>query len=96
MYTDGMFWCGPALVKQMVAFAEECDELYREESCIYGDFLACMGTLPVEEKMYCRETSIASTLKRNISSRFQSTRLEVVVLERSHFYHLGTMPECEN
>lgn len=89
-----MFWCGPALVKQMIAFAKSCQGLYETETCIYGDFLACMGTRPAEEKLYWQEISVASQLKRNIASHFQATHLEILVLEQSCFYHLGTMSEC--
>lgn len=35
------------------------------------------------------------TVKRNIASHFGETPLNILVLERSHFYHLGTMPECK-
>lgn len=91
-----MFCCGPDVVKKMVAFAQECSsDLYKEETCIYGDFLACMGTRPAEEKLYWREISATSAIKRRIAEYFQETRLDILVLEKSRFYHLGTMPECK-
>lgn len=95
MYTDSMFWCGPELVKKMVTFAEENGDLYRTETCIYGDFLACMGSRPAEEKLYLKSTSDSSTIKGKIASHFGETPLNIMVLEQSHFYHLGTMPECK-
>ena len=91
-----MFWCGTGLVRKMVAFAEECEDLYCNETCIYGDFLACMGSCPTEEKIYWKNISTASTIKQKIASHFGETSLNILVLERSHFYHLGTMPECKN
>ncbi len=95
VYTDSMFWCGPDLVKKMMAFATECKDLYSVETCIYGDFLACMGARPVEQKLYLRTMSTASPLKQKIANYFGETPLSILVLERSHFYHLGTMPECK-
>jgi hypothetical protein len=95
VYTDSMFWCGPGLVRKMVAFAEECEDLYRNETCIYGDFLACMGSRPAEQKLYWKNVSNSSAIKRKIASNFGDTSLNILILERSHFYHLGTMPECK-
>ena len=88
-----MFWCGPGTVRKMVTFAEECEDLYRCETCIYGDFLACMGSRPTKEKLYWK--NISSTIKREIASHFGETSLDILILEQSHFYHLGTMPECK-
>ncbi|XP_057377678.1 fucose-1-phosphate guanylyltransferase-like [Daphnia carinata] len=93
VYTDSMFWCGPGLVKKMVTFAQENSDLYSTETCIYGDFLACMGSRPAEEKLYLKSTSVSSTIKGKIASHFGETPLNIMVLERSKFYHLGTMPE---
>ena len=95
VYTDSMFCCSPNVVRTMVAFAQECPGLYGEETCIYGDFLASMGTLPADEKLYWREISVTSAVKRRIAEYFQDTRLDILVLEKSRFYHLGTMPECK-
>ena len=96
VYTDSMFCCGPGLVRNMVDFARECDDLYQNETCIYGDFLACMGTRPVEEKLYFQEVMSSSVVKRSIAIRFHSTPINILVLEQSRFHHLGTMPECKS
>lgn len=93
MYTDSMFWCGPGLVRKMVSFALENEDLYKSETCIYGDFLACMGSRSSEEKIYWKNTT--PSIKRDIASRFGETPLNIIVLEKSSFYHLGTMPECK-
>lgn len=89
-----MFWCRPALVRKMVGFALECDDLYTTETCIYGDFLACMGTCPTENKLYWNNLTNSTTAKRKIANQFGTTPLHIMILENSHFYHLGTMPEC--
>ena len=94
VYTDSMFWCGPDLVKSMVEFAEQTkDELYQTETCIYGDFLACMGTCKSEEKLFWKKTSMAAPMKTKMANHFQSTPLSILVLEKSKFYHIGTMSE---
>lgn len=90
-----MFWCKPKLVRKMVRFALECGDLYSTETCIYGDFLACMGTRPNEEKRYMHNLANVAPIKRKIADYFGRTPLNVLVLESSHFYHLGTMPECK-
>lgn len=95
VYTDSMFWCRPKLVSKMVRFALECEDLYSTETCIYGDFLACMGTCPIEEKRYMNNLTNLNPIKRKIAEFFGETPLNVLVLESSHFYHLGTMPECK-
>lgn len=88
-----MFCCGPDLVRKMVAFAHDCADLYTTETCIYGDFLACMGT--AEEKLYFQEISSSSVVKQSIANTFSRTPLDILVLEQSRFHHLGTMPECK-
>jgi len=94
VYTDSMFWCGPDLVKKMVQFAEEHkDDLYRTETCIYGDFLVCMGTRQTEEKLFWGKLPPSGSIKRKIADSFHSSPLSVLVLEKSKFYHLGTMSE---
>ena len=90
-----MFWCGPNLVKKMLAFAEECEDLYSVETCIYGDFLACMGSRPSERKLYFETISAVSPIKKKIGYYFGETPFNVLVLDSSSFFHLGTMPECE-
>ena len=94
VYTDSMFWCGPDLVKSMLEFAEQNkDELYKTETCIYGDFMACMGSRKREEKLYWKKISAAAPIKTKIANHFQCSPLSVLVLEKSKFYHIGTMPE---
>lgn len=77
----------------MVAFALENEDIYKSETCIYGDFLACMGSRSSEEKLYWK--NITPSIKHDIASRFSETPLNILVLEQSYFYHLGTMPECK-
>lgn len=94
-YTDSMFFCYPELVKKMSAFAREHGkELYSEETCIYGDFLACMGSRSEEDKLYYKRS--LSTVKQTIADRFSRTKAQVLVLHHSRFIHLGTMPECKS
>lgn len=94
VYTDSMFWCGPNLVKSMVQFAEENkDELYKTETCIYGDFLASMGTCKPEEKLFWKKTSADASINMKMATHFQNSPLSILILEKSKFFHLGTMPE---
>lgn len=76
-------------------FAHEHDDLYRIETCIYGDFLACMGIRSVEEKWYSKSLPLGSTVKQIIANTFGATPIKILVLQQSKFYHLGTMPECK-
>lgn len=96
MYTDSMFFCAPPLVKKMVAFVRErSKDIYSEETCIYGDFLACMGTRPEQNKLYFEKVCSSSEIKRGVAERFCHTNLKILVLHQSRFIHLGTMPECK-
>lgn len=88
-----MFWCGPDLVKKMVKFSKECRDIYLTETCIFGDFLACMGSRPAKDKFYLQKISCNSKIKQDIAANFQDTPLNIVVLEKSKFFHLGTMEE---
>lgn len=89
-----MFWCRPKLVQKMVTFALESADLYNTETCIYGNFLASMGTRSTKDKLYWN--TITPGIKYKIATHFADTPISTIVLERSRFYHLGTMPECKH
>ena len=93
VYTDSMFWCGPEIVQQLLEFVKDFRDIYKAEVCIYGDFLACMGTRPSDEKIYTTRVATTSPVKAEMSRKFQNAPLEIIVLEQSKFYHLGTMQE---
>ena len=93
VYTDSMFWCSPGMMRELVKFAVEYPDIYSTETCIYGDFLACMGQRPAREKIYCTKIAQTCPVKREIVRRFENNPLEVIVIEKSKFYHLGTMQE---
>lgn len=82
-------------------FAREFDtngELYKEESCIYADFLDCLVSLPEDERHASWAASVAgSSFKRLIADRFGGgkTSLDILVLEQSFYHDLGTMSLCE-
>ena len=55
--------------------------------------MACMGSRKREEKLYWKKISAAAPIKTKIANHFQCSPLSVLVLEKSKFYHIGTMPE---
>ena len=100
-YTDSMFWLGPELVKNLIEFVQEYKEdgvLFKEESCIYADFLDCFVTLPESDRHESWSESVSkSTVKRLIAKKFGEGRtpLEILVMEKSFYHDLGTMSLCK-
>ncbi|XP_062047532.1 fucose-1-phosphate guanylyltransferase [Lepus europaeus] len=97
VYTDSLFYMDHQSAKKLLAFYEEIGELNCEIDA-YGDFLQALG--PGATVEYTRNTSNVTKeeselvdVRQRIFHFLKGTPLNVVVLNNSKFYHLGTTEE---
>ena len=96
VYSDSAFWFHAKTTEKLVKLYKELDTL-ESEICIYGDFLTCLGER--ENKHYVENLYKAPTnkkdvlIKQKINESVGDTKLSVLSLHQSKFYHLGTTQE---
>ena len=97
VYSDSAFWLHAPTSNKLVKMYEEIGSL-DSESCIYGDFLTCLGQR--EDKYHVvqlykelNNNKDASDIRRKFNDKVGSTKLTVLSLHQSKFYHLGTTAE---
>ncbi|XP_006831099.1 PREDICTED: fucose-1-phosphate guanylyltransferase [Chrysochloris asiatica] len=97
VYTDSLFYMDHASMKKLLAFYEKIGPLNCEIDA-YGDFLQALG--PGATIEYTRNTSNVTKeeselidMRERIFYLLKGTSLNVVVLNNSKFYHIGTTEE---
>ncbi|KAM5256410.1 fucose-1-phosphate guanylyltransferase [Ctenodactylus gundi] len=97
VYTDSLFYMDHKSAKKLLAFYEEIGTLNCEIDA-YGDFLQALG--PGATVEYTRNTSNVTKeeselvdMRQRIFHLLKGTPLNVVVLNNSRFYHIGTTEE---
>lgn len=98
MYSDSAFWLHSATVGKLVKMVEEPGVL-DTESCIYGDFLTCLGQRSDKYHVVklCKELNnnkeTLFDIRKKFNDRVGNTKFSVLSLHQSKFYHLGTTQE---
>ncbi|XP_042808136.1 fucose-1-phosphate guanylyltransferase isoform X1 [Panthera leo] len=97
VYTDSLFYMDHKTAKKLLAFYEKIGTLNCEIDA-YGDFLQALG--PGATVEYTRNTSNVTKeeaeltdIRQRIFHLLKGTSLNVVVLNKSKFYHIGTTEE---
>lgn len=97
VYTDSLFYMDHKSAKKLLAFYEEVGTLNCEIDA-YGDFLQALG--PGATVEYTRNTSNVTKeeselvdMRQRIFYLLKGTSLNVIVLNNSKFYHIGTTEE---
>ncbi|NWR12379.1 FPGT guanylyltransferase, partial [Paradoxornis webbianus] len=97
VYTDSVFYMDHSTARQLLGFYKQVGTLCCEIDA-YGDFLQALG--PGATPDYTRNTSNVSRegpglvgVRQQLFSLLQGTPLNVIVLNNSQFYHIGTTQE---
>ncbi|NWT62029.1 FPGT guanylyltransferase, partial [Erythrocercus mccallii] len=97
VYTDSVFYMDHSTAKQLLGFYRQVGTLCCEIDA-YGDFLQALG--PGATPHYTKNTSDVSRedsalvgVRQQLYSLLQGTPLNVIVLNNSQFYHIGTTQE---
>uniref|UniRef100_A0A8C3WBB6 Fucose-1-phosphate guanylyltransferase n=1 Tax=Catagonus wagneri TaxID=51154 RepID=A0A8C3WBB6_9CETA len=97
VYTDSLFYMDHKTAKKLLAFYEKIGTLNCEIDA-YGDFLQALG--PGATVEYTRNTSDVTKeeselidTRQRIFHLLKGTSLNVIVLNNSKFYHIGTTKE---
>lgn len=97
VYTDSVFYMDQGTARQLLLFYKQMGTLGCEIDA-YGDFLQALG--PGATLDYTRNTSNVSkegsglvAVRQQLYSLLQGTALNVIVLNNSQFYHIGTTQE---
>lgn len=97
VYTDSTYYISHGTVETLLDLFQEIGPL-RSEIDAYGDFLQSLGmTATAEytnntEKVMMKEKDLVEVRKK-IFQHLRGTQLNVIILNESKFYHLGTMKE---
>ncbi|NXI99997.1 FPGT guanylyltransferase, partial [Psophia crepitans] len=97
VYTDSIFYMDHSIAKQLLAFYKQVGTLHCEIDA-YGDFLQALG--PGATPDYTKNTSNVTKegsqlveVRQKLYSLLKGTALNVIVLNNSKFYHIGTTQE---
>ncbi|KAM6079558.1 fucose-1-phosphate guanylyltransferase isoform 3-T3 [Theristicus caerulescens] len=97
VYTDSIFYMDHSIAKQLLTFYKQMGTLCCEIDA-YGDFLQALG--PGATQDYTENTSNVTKeesqlveVRQKLYSLLKGTTLNVIVLNNSKFYHIGTTQE---
>ncbi|XP_052656671.1 fucose-1-phosphate guanylyltransferase [Harpia harpyja] len=97
VYTDSIFYIDHSIAKQLLTFYKQMGTLCCEIDA-YGDFLQALG--PGATQDYTKNTNNVTTeesqlveVRQKLYSLLKGTALNVIVLNNSKFYHIGTTQE---
>lgn len=97
VYTDSIFYMDHSVAKQLLTFYKQMGTLCCEIDA-YGDFLQALG--PGATQDYTKNTSNVTQeksrlveVRQKLYSLLKGTALNVIVLNNSKFYHIGTTQE---
>ena len=98
VYTDSVFFVDWRTAKNLYDFSQQIQPIDCEIDA-YGDFLQALG--PEASADYTenvsnvtKETSSLISKRKKIFKFLKGTQLNVLLLNESKFYHLGTIMEC--
>ena len=98
VYTDSVFFVDWRTAKNLYDFSQQIQPIDCEIDA-YGDFLQALG--PEASADYTKnvanvtkETSSLISKRKKIFEFLKGTQLNVLSLNESKFYHLGTTMEC--
>ena len=98
VYTDSVFFVDWRTAKNLYDFSQQIQPIDCEIDA-YGDFLQALG--PEASADYTKnvanvtkETSSLISKRKKIFEFLKGTQLNVLLLNESKFYHLGTTMEC--
>ncbi|NXE25289.1 FPGT guanylyltransferase, partial [Ardeotis kori] len=98
VYTDSIFYIDHSIAKQLLTFYKQMGTLCCEIDA-YGDFLQALG--PGATQDYTENTSNVTKeaaqlveVRQKLYSLLKGAALNVIVLNNSQFYHVGTTQEC--
>ena len=98
VYTDSVFYFDFSTAKKMLKFYRDNNGPFPCELCAYGDFLQGLGVNGNSD--YCSDVKNVSTLEPKLLETrlklyecLKDTRLNVLCLNVSKFYHIGTTKE---
>ncbi|XP_059678066.1 fucose-1-phosphate guanylyltransferase [Gavia stellata] len=97
VYTDSIFYIDHSTAKQLLTFYKQMGTLCCEIDA-YGDFLQALGPGATEEYIentsnVTEEESRLVEVRQKLYSLLKGTTLNVIVLNNSKFYHIGTTQE---
>ncbi|KAM5321792.1 fucose-1-phosphate guanylyltransferase [Glossophaga mutica] len=97
VYTDSLFYMDHESARKLLAFYEKIGTLNCEIDA-YGDFLQALGSGATAEyttntSNVTKEESELVDMRQRIFHLLKGTSLNVVVLNNSRFYHIGTTEE---
>ena len=97
VYTDSVFYMDWTSAKKLHDFCETIQPIDCEIDA-YGDFLQALGTdasVDYTENVanVVKETSSLITKRKEIFHLLKGTQLNVLLLNESKFYHIGTTKE---
>ncbi|XP_074953383.1 fucose-1-phosphate guanylyltransferase [Phalacrocorax aristotelis] len=97
VYTDSIFYMDHSIAKKLLIFYKQMGTLCCEIDA-YGDFLQALG--PGATQDYTKNTSNVTKeesqlveVRQKLCSLLKGTTLNVIVLNNSKFYHIGTTQE---
>ncbi|XP_021260716.1 fucose-1-phosphate guanylyltransferase [Numida meleagris] len=97
VYTDSIFYIDHSTAKQLLTFYKQIDTLCCEIDA-YGDFLQALGCGTAQDytknasKVTKEELQLVE-VRQKLCSLLKGTSLNVIVLNNSKFYHIGTTQE---
>ncbi|NXG64055.1 FPGT guanylyltransferase, partial [Hemiprocne comata] len=97
VYTDSVFYMDHSTAKQLLTFYKEMGTLCCEIDA-YGDFLQALGPGATPDdtehaSAVTKEGSQWAEIRQKLHCLLRGTALNVIVLNNSQFYHLGTTQE---
>ncbi|XP_015726375.1 fucose-1-phosphate guanylyltransferase isoform X2 [Coturnix japonica] len=97
VYTDSIFYIDCSTAKQLLTFYKQIDTLCCEIDA-YGDFLQALGCGATQDYRkntsdVTKEESQLAEVRQKLCSLLKGTSLNVIVLNNSKFYHIGTTQE---
>ncbi|NXD10306.1 FPGT guanylyltransferase, partial [Nothocercus nigrocapillus] len=97
VYTDSIFYIDHSTAKLLLAFYNQIDSLCCEIDA-YGDFLQALGPgatpdYTTNTSNVTKEESQLVEVRQKLYSLLKGTALNVIVLNNSKFYHIGTTQE---
>ncbi|XP_010155795.1 PREDICTED: fucose-1-phosphate guanylyltransferase [Eurypyga helias] len=97
VYTDSIFYMDHGIAKQLLTFYKQMGSLCCEIDA-YGDFLQALGPGATQDytkntRNVTKEESQLIEVRQKLYSLLRGTTLNVIVLNNSKFYHIGTTQE---
>ncbi|XP_062993499.1 fucose-1-phosphate guanylyltransferase [Elgaria multicarinata webbii] len=98
VYTDSLFYIDHTTAKLLLTFYKQMGMLCCEIDA-YGDFLQALGTGATKDYIkntenITKEESSLMEIREKVSSLLKGLPLNLILLNNSKFYHIGTTHEC--